>query len=111
MNWLRHRKVRLLLPGHILGNVSLGHADQVHLESCLVCQADAAGYRTLRKALVEFRDENALAPAWFVNRVMSLLERPAAATAKQTRLRVALAFVVAGAAVAIWGRHRLRPVS
>lgn len=111
MSWLRCRKVRMLLPGHVLGNAPLSGADQAHLEHCLVCQANAAGYRTLRKALVEFRGETAMAPPWFVTRVMSMIGRPAPASERHSRARVAIAFVVAGAAVAIWGRRRLRPVS
>lgn len=111
MNWLRCRKVHMLLPGHILGNVPLGDADQAHLERCLGCQADAAGYRTLRRALLEIRDETVSAPPWFVTRVMAMLERPNPSTAKYPRVRFAVAFLVAGAAVAVWGRHRLRPVS
>ncbi|GBD83781.1 hypothetical protein BMS3Abin02_00162 [bacterium BMS3Abin02] len=111
MTWLRCRKVRMLLPGHILGNVPLREADQAHFDHCLVCQADAAGYRTVRRALLELKDETVSAPGWFVTRVMSVLDRPVSASAKPSRARVAVAFLVAGAAVAIWGRRRLRPAS
>ncbi|MFZ0492880.1 MAG: hypothetical protein WAM81_06735 [Acidimicrobiia bacterium] len=107
MNRLRCRKVRLVLPGHILGEVPLGERDARHLEQCLACQAEAAGYRTLRKALNEYRDEPVTAPPWFVTRVMSFLDRPIPASSGRARVRVLTAVVVAGLAVAVWGRRRL----
>jgi len=107
VNGLRCRKVRVMLPGHVLGGVPLGARDAHHLDRCLTCQAEAAGYRTLRKALVEYRDERVAAPPWFVARVMSLLDRPVPATGGRARVRVLTAVVVAGVAVAVWGRRRL----
>jgi len=107
VNPLRCRKVRLMLPGHILGEVPLGARDARHLEQCLTCQAEAAGYRTLRKALIEYRDEQVEAPPWFVTRVMSFLDRPVPASGGRARVRVLTAVVVAGVAVAVWGRRRL----
>ena len=107
MNRLRCRKVRLMLPGHILGEVPLGARDARHFEQCLTCQAEAAGYRTLRKALIGYRDERVTAPPWFVTRVMSLLDRPIPASGGRRRVSVLTAIVVAGVAVAVWGRRRL----
>jgi len=107
VNPLRCRKVRLVLPGYILGEVPLGVRDARHLEQCLTCQAEAAGYRILRKALIEYRDEQVAAPPWFVTRVMSVLDRPVPASGGRARFRVLTAVVVAGVAVAVWGRRRL----
>jgi hypothetical protein len=97
----------MLLPGHVLGGVPLSDRDAAHLERCLTCQAEAAGYRTLRKALVEYRDEQVSAPPWFVTRVMSLLDHPVPEHGGRARIRVVAAVVVAGVAVAVWGRRRL----
>ncbi len=107
MNRLRCRKVRLVLPSHVLGEVPLGVRDARHLERCLTCQAHAAGYRTLRRALIEYRDERVAAPPWFVARVMSFLDRPVPTSAARAQVRVLTAVVVAGVAVAVWGRRRL----
>jgi hypothetical protein len=104
---LRCRKVRLVLPGHVLGAVPLQRRDATHVERCLVCQAEVAGYRTLRKALLEYRTEEVPAPPWFVARVMGLLDKPAPSTSGRQRVRLLVAVVVAGAAVAVWGRRRL----
>jgi len=107
MSRLRCRKVRVMLPGNVLGGVRLSSRDARHLEQCLSCQAEAAGYRTLRKALTEYGDEQVAAPPWFVTRVMSILDRPIPATGGRALIRVVTAVVVAGVAVAVWGRRRL----
>jgi len=97
----------VMLPGNVLGGVRLSSRDARHLEQCLSCQAEAAGYRTLRKALTEYGDEQVAAPPWFVTRVMSILDRPIPATGGRALIRVVTAVVVAGVAVAVWGRRRL----
>ena len=107
MSGLRCRKVRIMLPGHVLGEVPLSARDAAHLERCLTCQAEVAGYRTLRRALIDYRDERVSAPPWFVTRVMSLLDHPIPAKGGRARIRVLVAVLVAGVAVAVWGRRRL----
>jgi hypothetical protein len=104
---LRCRKVRFLLPGHVLVDVPLNDRDAAHLEQCLTCQAEAAGYRTLRRAFSEYRAEQATAPTWFVTRVMAVLDRPLPSRTRDGRIRVLVAVVVASVAVAVWGRRRL----
>ncbi len=108
MSRLRCRKVRLVLPAHVFGGRSLSRRDEAHLGQCLVCQADAATYRSMQTALRSLHDEGADAPPWLVEKVMATLGLPERRQRKGAL--VAAAVLVASAAVAVWGRRRLRPV-
>jgi hypothetical protein len=109
MRELRCRKVRLLLPAHVFGGRPLTRRDEDHLSRCLVCQAEVAGYRRLQAALRSMRDEAAEAPPWFVERVLTAMQSPE--RRQQKGIVVAVLVLIASAAVAVWGRRRLKPVS
>ena len=108
MNTLRCRKVRLILPAHVFGGRPLSRRDETHLGRCLVCQADAAAYRSMQAALRTMHDDAVEAPPWLVERVMAKLGSPE--RGRRSGVIVATVVLVASAAVAVWGRRRLRPV-
>lgn len=109
MRNLRCRKVRALLAEYVLDGAALSETDRHHLDHCLRCQAEVAGYRTLARALEAFGHTSADAPPWLVARIMTQLGRPEPSQTPRRAAGVAVALVVAGAAVAVWGRRLLRP--
>ena len=109
---LQHEFVKWRIPEHVMGGRALRAVDQNHLDGCLRCQAEAANYRTIARTLRSMRDPDEKAPPGLVMRVMANLSRPLTEPHRgPDRVVVVASVVVVAAAMALLGRHRLRPVS
>lgn len=112
MNRLRHLFVRFRVPEHVMSSRPLKARDQHHFDACLRCQAEAANYRLIAKTLRAMRDAKVTAPPGLVLRVMASLSRPLTEPRRGLeRVVVVASVVVVAAAMALLGRHRLRPAS
>lgn len=110
-NGLQHQLVRWRVPEHVMSGRPLKPRDQRHLDACLRCQAEAANYRVISRALRAMRESGATAPPGLVLRVMANLSRPLTEGRRGLdRIVVVASVVVVAAAMALLGRHRLRPV-
>ena len=109
---LQHQLVRWRIPEHVMGGRALAAVDQHHVDGCLRCQAEVANFRTIARTLRSMRDPEEPAPEGLVLRVMANLSRPLAEGHRgPDRVVVVASVVVVAAAMALLGRHRLRPVS
>ncbi len=109
---LHHSLVRWRIPEHVMGGRPFGATDQQHVDACLRCQAEAANFRAIARALRSMRDPEESAPPGLVMRVMANLSRPLTeAHQGPDRVVVVASVVVVAAAMALLGRHRLRPAS
>ena len=109
-DWMRHQVVRWRIPEHVMSGQPVKLVDRHHLDTCLRCQAEAANYRVIARALRAMRDSPAGAPPGLVGRVMANLSRPLADRRRGSNPVVVVAsVVVVAAAMALLGRHRLRP--
>ena len=109
---LQHQLVRWRIPEHVMSGRALRAVDQNHVDGCLRCQAEIANFRTIARTLRSMRDPEEPAPGGLVLRVMAGLNRPPAESHRgPDRVVVATSVVVVAAAMALLGRHRLRPVS
>lgn len=109
---LRHQLVRFRVPEHIMSGRPLEPRNQSHFEGCLRCQAEAANYRTISRALKAMRSPDEDAPPGLVLRVMANLSRPLTERRRGLERVVVLgSVVVVAAAMALLGRNRLRPAS
>lgn len=101
---VRCRSVRARLPGELLNTWPLSPAARRHLEACLTCQAQAARYRAILRALRSLRDDIEEAPARLLEQVLISLD---VVERERSNPRVAIAAsalaasVVAAAAVAV----------
>ena len=108
----RHQLVRWRVPEHVMSGRPLKARDEQHLAACLRCQAEAANYRTIARTLRAMRDPKENAPPGLVLRVMANLSRPLTEPRRGLeRVMVFVSVVVVAAAMALLGRHRLRPAS
>lgn len=109
---LQHEFVKWRIPEHVMGDRALRAPDQHHVDGCLRCQAEAAHYRTISRTLRSMRDPEGKAPPGLVMRVMANLSKPLTEPRRgPDRAVVVASVVVVAAAMALLGRHRLRPVS
>ncbi|MGZ8755751.1 MAG: hypothetical protein ACXW15_11245 [Acidimicrobiia bacterium] len=109
---LQHQVVRWRIPEHVMGGRALRAADQRHTDRCLRCQAEVASFRTIARTLHSMRNPEEPAPSGLVLRVMANLSRPLAEGRRgPDRVVVVASVMVVAAAMALLGRHRLRPVS
>jgi len=111
-NLWRHQLVRWRVPEHVMSGSALSAQDNLHFDACLRCQAEAANYRIIARTLRSLRDAESTAPPGLVLRVMANLSRPLTEHRRGLdRVVVFASVVVVAAAMALLGRHRLRPVS
>jgi hypothetical protein len=109
---LLHQLVRSRVPEHVMSGRPLKPRQQHHLDVCLRCQAEAASYRIISRALRAMRESEEAAPPGLVLRVMANLSRPLTQGHRGLdRVVVVASVVVVAAAMALLGRHRLRPAS
>lgn len=109
---LQHEFVKWRIPEHVMSDRPLRVAHQHHVDGCLRCQAEAANYRAIARTLRSMRDPQEKAPPGLVMRVMANLSRPLTKAHRgPDRVVVVASVVVVAAAMALLGRHRLRPVS
>ncbi|MDH3261548.1 MAG: hypothetical protein OEM81_03185 [Acidimicrobiia bacterium] len=109
---LQHQFVRFRVPEHVMSDRPFKPRAKEHLEACLPCQAEVANYRMLSRVLRSMRDSKEAAPPGLVLRVMANLSRPLTEDHRRFDPVVVIAsVVVVGAAMALLGRHRLRPAS
>lgn len=107
---VQHPLVRWRIPEHVMDARPLRAADQHHVDTCLRCQADVVRYRAIARTLRSMRDSEAAAPPGFVMRVMANLSKPLTEPHRgPDRVVVVASVVVVAAAMALLGRHRLRP--
>lgn len=107
---LRHQLVRFRVPEHVMSDRPLTARHQEHFDACLRCQAEAANYRVIARALRAMRNPENSAPPGLVLRVMANLSRPLTEDRRGLeRVVVVASVVVVAAAMALLGRNRLRP--
>ncbi|MDR9450746.1 MAG: hypothetical protein RI637_05950 [Acidimicrobiia bacterium] len=107
---LRHQLVRFRVPEHIMSGRPLETRNRLHFEACLRCQAEAANYRLISRALKAMRNPDEDAPPGLVLRVMANLSRPLTERHRGLeRVIVFVSVVVVAAAMALLGRSRLKP--
>ncbi|HKZ28608.1 MAG TPA: hypothetical protein VJ482_03085 [Acidimicrobiia bacterium] len=111
-NWWRHQLVKWRVPEHVMSGTVLTARDRLHFDACLRCKADAANYRIIARTLRAMRHAEEAAPPGLVLRVMANLSRPLTEGRRGVdRVAVVVSVVVVAAAMALLGRHRLRPAN
>ncbi len=95
------RTVRARLPGELLGTWPLSPSAHLHLERCLTCQAQAARYRTVLRALRLLRDGLEDAPAWIVSEVLGSLDEAGSSRDSKRTAAWAVSAVAASLAAAV----------
>lgn len=109
---LRHLIVRFRVPEHVMSDRPLSDRDYEHFAACLRCQAEAANFRIIARALRSMRNPEETAPPGLVLRVMANLSRPLTERRRGLeRVVVVASVVVVAAAMALLGRSRLRPAN
>ena len=109
---LRCRWVKAQVPFQVMDGRALGTGSERHLSRCIGCQAEAANYRTMARALRSLREEHIQAPPGLVFRVMAGVNRPQPEPGHVLeRLAVVVSVVVVAVAMALLGRRRPRPAN
>ncbi len=109
---LRHQLVSLRVPEHVMSEEPLKARDRNHLDVCLRCQAEAANYRVMLRALRALRASKETPPSGLVLGVMASIRRPVAEHRRTLDRAVVVGSVaVVAAAMALLGRSRLRPAN
>jgi hypothetical protein len=101
------------LPAAAEGTVALEPDERAHVERCLRCQADAAQYRRLLRALRQLRSEPVAVPAGLLDDLRAALDHPGRRAGRARRaaylggIAAATAATAAGAIVLARSRRRL----